>query len=118
MLIPNRGINKVEKEGWFEIVGTEARSTRATTTIREEKERRREWVIRVERANLEIRRNFFTIRAAKEWNSLPDEIKESPTLNTFKNRYDTWKSKNNLPETAIRESTIEISNADGESANA
>ena len=102
-----RGINKVERAEWFEMVGAEARATRATTTIQDEGERRKEWVIKVERANLEPRRNFFTIRAAKEWNALPDEIKRSPTLNSFKNNYDRWKSNNTLPESANRESTTE-----------
>ena len=102
-----RGINKVERSDWFEMVGNEARSTRATTTIQDDGERRREWMIKVERANLETRRNFFTIRAAKEWNDLPDEIKESSTVNSFKSKYDRWISTNNLPETADRESTIE-----------
>ena len=55
-----RGINKVERAAWFEMVGNEARSTRATTTIQDDGERRREWMIKVERANLGTRRNFFT----------------------------------------------------------
>ena len=58
-----KGFNKVEN--WFAVVGTDARPTRSTTSVSEEGEERREWVLRVERANLEIRRNSFTIRAAK-----------------------------------------------------
>ena len=66
------------------------------------------------RANLETRRNFFTIRAAEQWNELPDEIKASPTVNSFKNRYDKWRNTNTLPETANRESTNEQHRTEGE----
>ena len=54
-----KGINRVEVEQWFRVKGEEARPTRANTTIGEEGEERREFVLEVERANLEIRRNFF-----------------------------------------------------------
>ena len=39
----------------------------------------------------EARRNSFSIRAAKAWNDLPVPIREAPTLNCFKNRYDEHK---------------------------
>ena len=39
----------------------------------------------------EIRRNSFSIRAAKAWNELPIEIREARTLNSFKNKYDDHK---------------------------
>ena len=57
-------------------------------------------MLRVDRANLEIRRNFFTIRAANTWNLVPDRVKGQKTVNAFKDAYDKWKSKNSLPETA------------------
>ena len=66
---------------------------------------RREMVVSVERANLEIRRNFFVIRAANEWNTIPDNVKTQKSLNGFKNAYDACK-KNNPIEGAARE-TIE-----------
>ena len=93
-----KGFNKVEN--WFAVVGTDARPTRSTTSVSEEGEERREWVLRVERANLEIRRNSFTIRAAKTWNAVPDQVKNRSTVNSFKTAYDNWKAKNQLPETA------------------
>ena len=52
------------------------------------------------RANLEIRRNFFTIRAAKAWNEVPDRVKSQRTVSAFKSAYDEWRNNNSLPETA------------------
>ena len=39
---------------------------------------------------LDIRKNFFTIRAPKVWNSLPSEVVQAPTLNTFKSKLDAY----------------------------
>ena len=44
----------------------------------------------VPRANLDLRKNFFTIRGAKLWNALPSAIRESNTVNRFKNAYDAY----------------------------
>ena len=40
------------------------------------------------RCNGDIRRNFFTVRVVKPWNNLPDPIKNSHTLKSFKIQYD------------------------------
>ena len=41
--------------------------------------------------NLEVRRNVFSQRTVDEWNSLPSEVAEAPSLNAFKQRLDkTW----------------------------
>ena len=105
-----KGFNRVRLEDWFTVVGADARPTRSTTSVSEEGEERREWVLRVERANLEIRRNSFTIRAAKTWNAVPDEVKKQRTVNAFKKAYDNWRSKNLLPETANMaiEATVDV----------
>ena len=47
--------------------------------------------MRVEAARLEIRKNFYNVRAAKTWNQIPDEVREKKTVNGFKNAYDKWK---------------------------
>ena len=44
----------------------------------------------VPRANLDLRKNFFSIRAAKLWNRLPSSVRESSTVNKFKNAYDAF----------------------------
>ena len=100
-----KGVNRVRKEEWFVFIGEGARPTRANSALMEGGRVRREMVVSVERANLEIRRNFFVIRAANEWNTIPDNVKTQKSLNGFKNAYDACK-KNNPIEGAARE-TIE-----------
>ena len=36
------------------------------------------------------RAKFFSSRIVNEWNSLPEEVIDSPSVNTFKNRYDRF----------------------------
>ena len=55
-------------------------------------------VLVVDRARLEIRRNFFTIRAAKTWNELPEIVKNCTSINGFKTAYDNWKNSTNTDE--------------------
>ena len=43
----------------------------------------------VPRSNLNLRQNFFTVRGAKIWNNLPSTVRESPSVNSFKNAYDS-----------------------------
>ena len=41
-----------------------------------------------------VRRNYFTCRVTDTWNKLPDEVKESKTINAFKNSLDRhWKDE-------------------------
>jgi len=37
---------------------------------------------------LDIRKKFFTVRMVKHWNSLPKEVADAPSLETFKARLD------------------------------
>ncbi|PKU31413.1 hypothetical protein llap_18283 [Limosa lapponica baueri] len=39
---------------------------------------------------LNMRRNFFPVRVAEPWKRLPREVVESPSLETFKTRLDTF----------------------------
>ena len=42
----------------------------------------------VRKANLEMRKNFFTIRAPLDWNNLPQETAQSKTIDEFKWKLD------------------------------
>ena len=44
------------------------------------------------RSRLEVRGNFFSQHVVGPWNLLPAHIVEAPTVNAFKNRYDSMKS--------------------------
>ena len=44
--------------------------------------------LKMKRTNLDIRKNFFSIRVVKGWNQLPEAVKGSMTLYAFKNSYD------------------------------
>ena len=84
------GINKVDKNKWFMIEQDDTRATRRNTEVTEEGERRRVNVLKEEAARLEIRRNFYNIRAAKAWNKIPETVRNQKSTNAFKNAYDKW----------------------------
>ena len=44
--------------------------------------------LKIPRARLDLRKNFFSVRAATFWNSLPTTIRCSSSINAFKNAYD------------------------------
>lgn len=88
-----KGINQVNKNEWFEIREDDnVRSTRANVRIENETETRRSDIIYKERSRLEIRKNFYTSRVAREWNRLPEWIKDRKTTNSFKNALDRWRA--------------------------
>ena len=41
-------------------------------------------------SRLDLRKNFFTVRGSTIWNSLPDEVRHSDSVNNFKNKYDSY----------------------------
>ena len=45
-----------------------------------------------QRSNLEIRRNFFSVRVAEPWNSLPKSVKSAEKIEQFKKLYDDYSS--------------------------
>ena len=70
----------VEESTWFKranIVNT--RQTRQNSS---------QYNLAEPQANRDIRRQFFTIRVVKPWNSLPEQIKSARTISTFKKLYD------------------------------
>ena len=90
-----RGMNRVEKGEWFVIQEEETRPTRANARVVEGEIVKKREVLVPQRYNLEIRKNFFTVRVPEEWNRLPDVVKASASVNGFKNAYDKWKRTKN-----------------------
>ena len=45
------------------------------------------------RSKLDIRKNFFSQRVVNEWNSLPGEVVQAESVNSFKNRYDKYRQR-------------------------
>ena len=43
--------------------------------------------LRVPRARLELRKNFFTTRVVEHWNRVPGAIKNADTTDAFKRHY-------------------------------
>ena len=40
--------------------------------------------------HLNMRKNYFTVRVAEEWNRLPGEVVESPSLKIFRTHLDAF----------------------------
>ena len=94
-----KGFSRVERDDWFDLRSREmSRPTRANSTIEDGEERRKRDVLYEERAQKEIRKNFFTIRVVQAWNELPENVKEAESINSFKNRYDRWKEKQRIEQ--------------------
>ena len=56
--------------------------------------------------NLEIRKNFFTVRTISSWNAIPDNVKDQKTINLFKNAYDKWKEEDDHQNNGVRSEII------------
>ena len=73
------GTDRMDANDMFNFYGLDARPTRASAY---------QWNIVEPRARTELRRHFFTNRVATPWNNLPIEVKNAPSINTFRARYD------------------------------
>ena len=82
-----RGKTKVDYRDWFTLapVRQGAGNTRATTGYLNVEE--------PPRAGVEVRKNFFSHRCPRVWNSLPDSVKKASTINGFKAAYDEYKTE-------------------------
>ena len=97
-----RGFNRVDKNEWFEISGPESRATRRTTSITDDGEERKPDSLYKPSFNLEVRKNFFTVRAVDRWNELPESVKRAQSINGFKDGYDRWKRETEARTLSIR----------------
>ena len=46
--------------------------------------------LKQDRFRVDRRKNFFPVRAPRVWNSLPAEVVQAPTMNTFKSKLDAY----------------------------
>ena len=74
-----KGFLDVDKDSLFALANMEQPKTRLQQT---------HMPLKIPRAKLDLRLNSFPVRGAKLWNSLPSAIRESSSVNTFKNAYD------------------------------
>ena len=91
-----KGISRVKKEEWFEMVEEGQRNTRQNAEVEGGAVERRQDVIRKERFKLDVRKNFFTVRVADVWNRLPTHVKNASNVNMFKSRIDIYLKNNTL----------------------
>jgi len=47
-----------------------------------------------EQCHLNVRKHFFSCRVVNQWNSLPESVRESFSVNSFKNNYDEFLQTN------------------------
>ena len=73
------GYSSVNKNIWFENVDPNGPHTRNLSDPLN---------LRIKNVRSDIRKNFFSQRVVPHWNRLPNSIKASHNLNTFKARYD------------------------------
>ena len=79
-----RGFLDVDKETLFKVNHLPQPKTRHQNSF---------MPLRVPRANLDLRKNFFTVRGARQWNSLPSDVRQSTSVNRFKNAYDAYRKR-------------------------
>ena len=52
-------------------------------------------------SRLDLRKNFFSVRVPPIWNALPLAVRQSRSVNQFKNQYDMFKKQNPSPHTVL-----------------
>ncbi len=67
----------------------------------------------IERVNKNIRKHHFSIRIINLWNSLPREVAEAPSINTFNNRIDKYWSDQDIVYNYKTKLNIYRKSADG-----
>ncbi len=74
-----RGFSKVDYRHFFQLVDNS-------------KTRGNKYKLVKSRSRLDIRKHFFSQRVVNEWNKLPDSVIEAESVNSFKNKYDSYVS--------------------------
>ena len=91
------GFNNVNKHDWFETPEPEQtrHGTRSTTSIEIDGETTNRTIVLRERSRTEQRNQSYRFRTARAWDKLPDLVRNSKSVNGFKNTYDKWKQQSN-----------------------
>ena len=87
------GFNNVIMSDWFDIPepNPARQSTRSTTSIGTDGNESNRTILLRERPRTEQRNQSYRIKTARAWNLLPDNVRNSRSVNAFKNLYDAWK---------------------------
>ena len=79
----------MDADSWFDMKDPEnMRATRANTTVSESGAIPKTHVMNLQSSRLDARKNFYNARIAKEWNNLPESLRNAKSTNEFKNLYD------------------------------
>ena len=79
-----KGFTRVDYRVWLSLISREeGPQTRLSTDP---------LALNLPLSRLDLRKNFFSIRVPPAWNSLPLNIRQSQSVNQFKNAYDSYKS--------------------------
>ena len=76
-----KGFDNVNSGDYFNTYGVNARVTRTASY---------ELNIVPKHSTTDVRRHFFTNRIVNEWNALPNYIKDSVSISSFKHNYDDY----------------------------
>ena len=68
----------LDSRTWFTPAGASGHGTRIAAHAAN---------VKVKSGRLEVRRNFFSVRVARQWNAVPSLIKQAPSACRFKNEY-------------------------------
>ena len=60
------------------------------------------------RSRVDIRKHFFSQTVVNEWNTLPEIVVESESVNSFKNNYDKYVSKDRRLLGLSQEGTLKV----------
>ena len=71
-----KGLNKVDSTNFFKLANNNRTRGHSMKLVKE-------------RTKLDYRKYYFTNRVIDKWNSLPQDVIDSPSVNVFKNRYDS-----------------------------
>lgn len=83
-------IDDVNSNVWFKPVQTDSYATRQTVQINTDGSLEHNLNIVQPIARLDLRKEFFSNRVPKTWNTIPSHIQKSASVNNFKRSYDNW----------------------------